>query len=104
MNHKQAVEGVRKLVTLKGGKCWVLAQSGRLYGSAGIPDIFCTIKLPKRGWADKVWRSFWVEVKVGRDRQKPAQLEFAEASGSAGIPVIVGTSLEVERYLEHATA
>lgn len=89
--HNQAIEAVREFVDmLPGGHCYVLSQSGRLHGSAGIPDLYCMVKDT----------AFWVEVKVGRDKLSPAQAEFKARSGMAGVPVIVGHAKDVIDFLE----
>lgn len=89
--HKTEVEAIRKLVTALGGRCNVLCQGRRLYGSAGIPDLYC--QLPREGM------SFWVEVKVGRDRLSDPQAAFARAETDSGGRVLVGGLEDVAAYL-----
>ena len=90
--HKPEMEAVRSLVEMvPGGRCWVLSQSGRLYGSAGIPDVFCVVN----------GQAFWVEVKVGKDTLSAAQEEFRRVSELADVPVIVGGVQEVLTFLEY---
>lgn len=93
--HKSAVEAIRKYVELRGGRAWVLAQSARLYGSAGIPDMWCV--LPKR---DGSTLALWIEVKVGRDKLSDAQQAFRELAYRAGVPVCVGDCDAVQEYVE----
>ena len=87
--HKGQVQEIKRLLEFKGGWVWALAQAARLYGSAGLPDMFCIYKD----------RAFWVEVKVGRDKLSPAQVSFKAASEAAGIPVIVGRAGEVADWM-----
>ena len=84
--HKRQVEQIRKLVELAGGKAYTLHQSGRVYGSAGTPDM-CIFWPAQDGSG---WRFAWVEVKVGRDSLRPAQEEFEALCGRAGVTHIVG--------------
>ena len=89
--HNKAIEEVRKLIDLlPGGRANVLSQSGRLYGSPGIADVYCTIK----GLA------FWVEVKTGKDVMSEAQLEFKARSDPTGVPVVVGRAEDVIDWLK----
>ncbi len=68
--HKLEIEAIRKFITVLGGTCNVLHQSGRLRGSAGIPDLY--IQLPE------IRLSYWHEVKVGTDVMSKAQAEFLQ--------------------------
>lgn len=88
--HKGQVHEIRRLVEMLGGRAYVLSQSGRLYGSAGLPDIWCILN----------GHAFWVEVKVGKDKLKPAQKLFKADSESAGVPVVVGRACDVVDYIE----
>ena len=90
--HKGQVAEIRRLVELLGGRCWTLHQVGRLRGSAGLPDMCAVV----RG------RAFWIEVKVGRDKLRPAQAEFKAAWDAAGVPVVVGRASDVADWLETA--
>ena len=84
--HKAAIAAIKELVGKMGGYVYVSHQgyghgrTGALWGTAGIPDLFCMV----RGQA------FWVEVKVGRDKMRPAQAAFKELSEQHGVPVVVG--------------
>lgn len=124
-NHKQAVEGVRRLIAALGGACYVMHQGfggGRkrvgLWGSAGIPDLHCFVPvensilgprvcgqgyLPEEAAAMVVGGqkqlAFWVEVKVGKDRLRPAQSVFKGLAEQAGGVVIVGTAADVVAFL-----
>lgn len=61
-------------------------HTGRLvrYGCRGSPDILAVI----------AGRSVGVEVKVGRDRQRPDQAAFADAMHRAGGVYILARSVE----------
>ena len=84
--HTGQVEEVRRLVALKGGRCWVTSQGHRLRGSAGIPDLYV---VAPHGVTHEV-RAVWMEVKVGKDRLRPAQEEFIRTVQKAGRLVVVG--------------
>ena len=128
-NHKQAVEGVRRLVQYLGGTCYVMHQGyggtpGRgLWGSKGIPDVRCYVpvetspsgvRLCGQGYlpdaaagqvaAGQEQLAFWVEVKVGRDRLRYDQRIFKALAEAANETVIVGTAADVAVWLglEHS--
>ena len=89
--HKGQVEEVCQFVRMqRDGSAWKTHQSGRVQGTAGLPDIFCTVGM----------RAFWVEVKVGKDRLRDSQREFKCLSGIAGVPVVVGRVGDVADFLE----
>ena len=92
--HRGQVAEIRKLVDLLRGQCWTTHQSGRLAGSAGIPDMYCVV--PVRGSLT----AFWVEVKVGRDKMRDSQVEFRVWSEDGGVPVVVGRACDVADWLE----
>ena len=86
VSHKTEIEAIRRYVEMVGGACYVLHQSGRLHGSAGIPDLY--ILMPHR-------MGVWFEVKVGPDNLSAAQKRFAELARKAGDLVEVGGLDEV---------
>ena len=88
--HRGQVTEIRKLINALGGQCWTTHQSGRLAGSAGIPDMCAVV----RGLA------FWIEVKIGRDKLRPAQAGFKAVWDAAGVPVVVGRACDVADWLE----
>ncbi len=97
-SHKEEVQGIRQGLAAIGGTVWVTHQGsgprragGRrgLWGSSGIPDLICR-------WRDKF---FFIEVKVGKDRLRPAQAEFIEAARECGVDVVVGGMTDVLAYL-----
>lgn len=92
MTHKEAVECVRKLINSV-GTANVLSQSQKLFGSAGIPDIYCQVRRDRcpglQGTGGFMWTRFWVEVKVGRDNLNSAQTAFIEREEACGGIVIV---------------
>ena len=88
--HKGQVAEIRKLVSLLGGQCWTTHQSGRIAGSAGIPDMYVIIGQ----------LAFWVEVKVGRDKLRASQAHFKTWCKLAGVPVVVGRACDVADWLE----
>lgn len=88
--HKAQVQIIRGLIADLGGRCYVTHQVGRVYGSAGIPDLHCIFP----GF------TFWVEVKVGRDKLRPKQAEFKALSETAGVPVVVGRACDVVDWLD----
>ena len=90
--HSREIERIKRLVAQVNG-CFhdrannvvvnVLPQAQRLYGSAGIPDLY--VQMPRDS------EVFWFEVKVGRDKPSPAQQAFSERERSAGgVGTIVG--------------
>jgi len=85
-DHNDAIEAARTWIRAIGGHVWVTHQSGRLAGSAGIPDLCFVAPDP-----DGVWRFAFLAIKVGRDRLSPAQIGFRESVARAGIHVVVGT-------------
>ena len=82
MSHKTEIQAIRKYVACFGGTVNVLHQSGKLRGSAGIPDLY--IQIPR------FKKAFWFEVKVGRDKLSPAQEAFIEREDACGAKVYVG--------------
>jgi len=94
--HKSEILAIRRLVNLLGGTAYVLHQGPGggarrgLWGSAGLPDLFCT-------WRG---RAFWVEVKVGSDRLRPAQEGFRERAERCGQTVLVGDVEVVREWVE----
>lgn len=105
--HKAEIETIRELIEdVLHGRCNVLHQVGRLCGTAGIPDLY--IQMPaNRAWlvrnvmADEISTPicFWWEVKVGRDKLRPAQIAFIEAEKSCGRFAGVGGLSEVLAHL-----
>jgi len=83
MSHKSELEDGRKLVASLGGTLNVTHQSGRLRGSAGIPDT-----IVQMGGKP----TFFWEVKVGKDDLRPAQLDFLtrELDAVPPIDIVVG--------------
>lgn len=117
--HKQAVEGVRRLIKSLGGAAYLTHQSGRVRGAPGIPDVVgCFVpihRLPtesrmrfkialgpighRRHYITDI--RFAVEVKIGRDKLSHAQADYIQRAAMAepcGI-VIVGTALTVAQWL-----
>ena len=92
MSHKSEIQAIKKYVACLGGTVNVLHQSGRLSGSAGIPDIY--VQMPR------LQRAFWFEVKVGRDKLRPAQEAFIEREATCGRRVIVGN---LDTLIQYAT-
>ncbi len=88
--HKGEIQAIRKLVHSLGGFVNVTHQSGIIHGSAGVPDLYVQIPagrapfLPDGG-------TFWFEVKVGKDKLRPAQEEFIARQGRCfgRFPVLV---------------
>ena len=91
MSHKSALEAVRKLTLLVGGVPYVLHQSGRLRGSAGIPDMY--LMFPR--WGVTVW----FEVKVGKDKLSKAQRAFRDLAYQCGDAMLVGGVAELKPWL-----
>ena len=73
--HKTEIEAIRNTLEAIGAEVFVLHQSGRLFGSAGIPDLY--IRFGHRSMAKRPFRLWW-EVKVGRDRLRDAQTRFID--------------------------
>ena len=88
--HKSEVQAIRKLIDIYGGAAYVLHQSSRLHGSAGLPDMFCMLD----------HRAFWIEVKVGADKLRVAQSAFIEHSHQCGQVVLVGGLELVKKWIE----
>ena len=84
--HKTEIAQIKKLIGHMGGHVYVTHQgygngrTGALWGTAGIPDLFCMV----RG------RAFWIEVKVGRDKLRQSQATFKELAERHGQTVVVG--------------
>ena len=93
MSHKSTLEAIRDYVTLLGGTANVLHQSGKLAGSAGIPDLY--IQIPRYKMA------FWFEVKVGDDKLSEVQDEFIKREVACGSKVVVG---DLDTFMEHVNA
>jgi len=89
-SHKQAVTEIRRYIAAIGGYSWLLPQSQRLYGSKGLPDMYCIVAN----------RAFWIEIKVGKDKLRPAQAAFKLAAEKAGVPVVVGRAADVVDKME----
>lgn len=68
--HKMELEAIRKAARLYGGIAYVTHQSGRIRGSAGVPDLFILLV------GDGYTVSLWWEVKTRGDRLRPAQEQF----------------------------
>ena len=81
-SHKTEIEAIRRYCRLSGAVCNVLAQSARLRGSAGIPDLY--VQWPR------LRRRLWVEVKVGKDRLSANQRVFGDIERGCGGEMIVG--------------
>ena len=99
--HNAEIERIRKAVRNLGGHLWVLHQSGRLHGSAGIPDLI--VALPCRNedhWY--TWRTCFLEVKVGKDKLSPAQEQFIRVMRDCGQTVLVGGLDELLAWWEGA--
>ena len=99
--HKSEIMAIRRLVEALGGVCNVLHQSGRVRGSAGVPDLY--VQMPGAvQWAMPATRirpfGLWIEVKVGRDRLSPAQRAFGDRELSAGREWICGGLWTVVDY------
>lgn len=84
MSHKSTIEAIRQYCELMGGVCNVLHQSGRVRGSAGVPDLYLQFPRLRRPCA------FWMEVKVGRDALREAQAAFALREDRCGGEVLTG--------------
>lgn len=103
MSHATELQAVRKLIGALGGACYKTGQramrteTGHWYiaQSPGIPDLYVHWVAP--GYAPE--RAFWVEVKVGPDKLRPAQVEFKRREEAAGGVVLVGGVTEVIGYL-----
>ena len=93
-NHGSIIEATRKFVEMLHGYMWVLHQSGRLYGSAGIPDTW--IVAPNS--AGKMV-GFWFEAKTEEDKMRPAQIAFKATCAEAGVAVVVGRVGDVAEFL-----
>ncbi len=91
MTHKSIIESTRKLIIILGGRFYLLHQSGRVYGSAGIPDSYIIL--------EKYAVKFWFEAKMPNDKLRPAQLEFLDAERICGGSVVVGGVGDVLKYL-----
>lgn len=92
--HKTEVEAIRQAVGYLGGVVNVTSQGHRLRGSAGIPDLY--VQLTRKPWLE----SFWVEVKVGKDKLSPAQRAFVAREEAAGGTVVVGGLEDVLAWIE----
>ena len=88
-SHKDAVECVRDLIHMIGGHSALMPQSARLYGDAGVPDLYCMVN----------GRAFWVEVKVGKDKLSLEQAAFKILSDTCTVPVVVGRAGDVADFL-----
>ena len=84
--HDAAAQAAMSAIRAIGGHPFLFSQSGRLFGSAGIPDIVFVAPDVKG-----VWRFAFLEIKVGRDKLSPAQKAFRFVMERAGIHVVVGT-------------
>lgn len=94
--HAGQVREVCKFVRMqRAGFAWKTHQSGKVRGDKGLPDVFCIV--PVGAMAEP--RAFWVEVKVGRDKLSPEQIDFKRVSEAAGIPVVVGRVGDVADFL-----
>ena len=89
MSHQSEIRAIRNLVAYRGGFCYAHSQrafkdKGRWHIAVtpGLPDLY--IQFPSRRLV------FWMEVKTGVGRLRPAQAEFKAASDAAGVPVVVG--------------
>lgn len=100
--HAATLKAVYNLVAITGGKAWVTAQGagvmrrgGRapLRCTPGIPDLF--IMYPSRPEPF----AFWCEIKAGKDKLRPAQVEFNVAAEQCNISVVVGGVDEVLAHL-----
>jgi len=91
-SHKSEVQAIRNLVRVLGGSVNVTHQSGRVCGTAGIPDLYIQV-------AGKKLR-FWMEVKVGRDKLRQGQKDFIERERRSGGIVVVGTADDLIRFLK----
>jgi hypothetical protein len=87
--HKAAVAGIRRLITMLRGHAWTLHQSGRVQGSAGLPDMFAVVGT----------RAFWIEVKTGNDKLRPEQQNFIARVEACGMSVVVGSERDVAAFL-----
>ena len=94
--HKSEIQAIRELVAWLGGTVNVTHQSGRISGSAGIPDLY--IQIPRMRLA------IWFEVKVGEDRLRPAQVGFIERQEACGSEVLVGDRDVLMDYVERRRA
>ena len=91
-DHSTAIQSVKELATLAGGHAFTMHQVGRVFGDAGIPDM-CVVLRANGGRGP--WAFAWVEIKVGRDQLRPAQIAFRAVMALAGVRVIVGTAGDV---------
>ena len=81
--HTDLVNEIRLYLSSVGGCTIKVATPGLLYTREGIPVRFGTkgvldIEATLKG------RSIWIDAKIGKDRLKPAQLNFVAAKERAG--------------------
>ena len=94
--HATEIAAIRKLIGRLNGYAYVLHQGaggGKAYkglcGTPGIPDMFVM----------QGGHSFFVEVKVGKDRLRVSQQEFIERGKRHGVDVVVGDLDAVIEFL-----
>ena len=105
--HNNEVRRLRELLTVMGGFANTTHQGpgprrsggGRgLWGTPGIPDMYC--QLPERPHLLVSPMSWWFEVKVGKDVLSDAQKGFIlREIDTGGSPVLVGGVDEFSRFL-----
>jgi len=109
-SHGQELNKCRVLIEACGGVCNVTAQSQRLQGTPGFPDLYVHLMgwavHRNKGYVVKLYRTrrtegyaFWVEVKVGADMLSPEQQAFIGREIAVGHVVVVGKATELEAYL-----
>jgi len=96
--HKQIIEDARAVMLVAGGQLFVLHQSGRVFGSAGVPDClwFAPSRFPQ---ASPIWRFGFFEAKSQGDKLRLAQLAFRRLCILADIPYISGRAGDLADHL-----
>lgn len=89
-SHKEEITAIRKLASALGGIAFTMHQVGRLCGSAGVPDMY--LMFPRLG------KSVWMEVKVGKDKLRAAQIAFKVSAAESGAEVLVGGVAELSAW------
>lgn len=81
-------------------------RGGRaLWGDAGIADLICFVPIARcptlrgRWLEERTEEMFYVEVKVGKDKQREAQQKFEKHCIAAGVTYIMGDLRTVADYL-----
>jgi hypothetical protein len=99
--HKSEIEAIRIALGGAGAVVNVLHQSGRLHGTAGMPDLYIQVPPKRTTLCGCDGFAFWVEVKVGRDKLRREQVAFAIMESSFPPPhreVVIGGLKETVDY------